>query len=274
MMAACQHPADLGDLSSEAGGNVVLSFTAEGDTRASCRDCFSKLNVQLFDATGQKVFDKIKTQTSSDDENFGLMSLPLEPGGYTVVAVGHSSAVSATISSPTEVRFTAKDGQKLTDTFCVTSTIDVGEDPEHFDLTLLRATAMFRLVLTDDIVPPEAVKIKFEYSGGSANVNPTTLEGITHSSQTEVRQAVSPPVYEVYTFPYQSTAGTLKVTVSALDAAGNVLRQRTFDKINVARNHITTYTGHFFDDGGGTLTQPSLGFIVESDWSGEDMFDF
>ena len=71
----------------------------------------------LFDADGQKVFDKVRTQLATDDD-FGTLSAALQAGTYTVVAVGHSSLVSATIKSPQMVQFTAKDGQKLDGHFC------------------------------------------------------------------------------------------------------------------------------------------------------------
>lgn len=271
LLAACQSPASLDDLD-VAGGNVTFTFSAD-NTRAACSECFSKLNVQVFNSSGEKVFDKIKTQTA-DDGVFGQMSLELEPGGYTIVAVGHSSAVSATIKSPQEVRFTASNGEKLTDTFCVTSNFDVGGESEHFDLTMLRATAMFRLQINDADIPDDFVRIKFTYTGGSANVNPSTLEGITRSTQTENRVRSESGVYEVFTFPYMSVNGKIKVTVAALDVAGEVLQERVFDNINIARNHITTYTGNFFTAGGGTLTQPEVGFVVDEEWKGEDIVEF
>ena len=60
-------------------GNVTLSFTTTNQdaTRASTMSMYiSKLNVQLFDEDGQKVFSTVKTQTK-DDENFGTLSAEL-----------------------------------------------------------------------------------------------------------------------------------------------------------------------------------------------------
>ena len=74
-------------------------------------DAFSKLNVQLFTADGSKVFSKVKTQNAGDS-GFGSLSLDLADGTYTVVAVGHSCATSATIKSPQLVQFTASNGEK------------------------------------------------------------------------------------------------------------------------------------------------------------------
>ena len=109
--------------------NVVLHFspyTQESFTKApvSAAEVFSKLNVMLFTSSGEKALDKVKTQTA-DDGGFGTMELMLAEGTYYVVAVGHSSKVSATIKSLESVQFTASNGEKLTDTFSYYGAIDV-----------------------------------------------------------------------------------------------------------------------------------------------------
>ena len=82
---------------------VTLRFTPtfrDVTTRGvDAANYFSKLNIQMFDADGNKVFEQVKTQTR-EDANFGHVSCMLSEGSYTVVAVGHSSIRSATIKSP------------------------------------------------------------------------------------------------------------------------------------------------------------------------------
>ena len=269
IMASCQTaPASLDDLD-EDDGNVFLTFSAS-DTRSGLGDYFSKLNVMLFNEGGEKAFSKVKTQVMSD-EGFGTMSLTLSPGIYTVVAVGHSSAKSATIKSPTDVRFTATDGEKLTDTFACCEKIEVSEDATQHSLLMQRATAMFRLMLTDAEIPATAVRMKFDYTGGSANFNPTTLEGITKSTQSESR-IIEGNVYDIFTFPYYASEGIIKVTVSALAADGTVVAQRVFDGVEVTRNMVTTYKGDFFS--GDLPTQEGIGFHIDDDWSGETLIEY
>lgn len=256
-------------------GNVTLTFstTNQDATRANTMSMYiSKLNVQLFDEDGQKVFSTVKTQTK-DDEGFGTLSVELAAGIYTVVAVGHSSVKSATIKSPEVVQFTASDGEKLTDTFCHVSTIEVGEETA-FSLPMYRATAMVQLHLTDESLPDDLWYIKAEYTGGSANVNPTTLQGITKSSQSERRITNDLHLHQYFTFPYMAATGTLKMTVSATTSDGTILRQRTFDAVPIARNRITTYTGPFFEDGDGVFTQSDFSFLIHADWDGEDNYEF
>ncbi len=268
-MTSCQTAPVFDDVEDD-DGNVFLTFSAS-DTRSGLGDYFSKLNVMLFNEGGERAFSKVKTQVMSDD-GFGRMSMTLPPGIYTVVGIGHSSAKSATIKSPTDVRFTATDGEKLTDTFAVCEKIEVSEDATEHSLPMQRATAMLRLVMTDEQIPATATHIKFDYTGGSANFNPTTLEGITRSTQSEVRTVVSPPEYEIFTFPYYSTDGLLKVTATALAADGSVVAQQVFEGVEVTRNMITTYRGPFFS--GGNITQEGVGFHVNDDWAGETVVEY
>jgi hypothetical protein len=229
--------------------------------------------VQLFDEDGQKVFSSVKTQTK-DDDGFGTMAVELADGVYTVVAVAHSSARSATIKSPSVVQFTAQDGEKLTDTFCHVSTVEVSGESHSFTLPMHRAVAMVQLHLTDDVLPEDVWYIKADYSGGSANVNPTTLEGITKSKQSERRIKNDLRLHQFFTFPYMSETGTLKMTISATTSDGTVLRQRTFDEVSVTRNRITTYEGKLFGDGEWTATMTDFSFVVNADWDGEVVVGF
>ena len=274
VMAGCEKPI-LPDEESSGTGAVTLEFMAGGVTRsASGIGAYaSKLNVQLFDEDGQKVFSTVKTQTK-DDDDFGTMAVELADGVYTVVAVAHSSARSATIKSPSVVQFTAQDGEKLTDTFCHVSTVEVSGESHSFTLPMHRAVAMVQLHLTDETLPEDVWYIKADYSGGSANVNPTTLEGITKSNQSERRIKNDLRLHQFFTFPYMSETGTLKMTISATTSDGTVLRQRTFDAVQVKRNRITTYEGKLFGDGEWTATQSDFSFVVNADWDGEVVVGF
>ena len=295
MLAACEKP--IIEAENEGmDGNVVLTFeptvrdraamqsrqterekteqeAKKRMTRADAAQYFEKLNVQLFDENGVKVFEKVKTQTATD-EDFCKMSLKLTDGTYTVVAVGHSSKNSATIKSPEVVQFTASEGEKLTDTFCHCSTINVGGKTTDHTLPMYRVGAMIQFCLTDTKVPENFAYFLMEYSGGSANFNPTTLQGITKSNQSEKRIRNQVNVHQAYTFPYMATSCKLKMTVSGLDSEGVVIRKRVFEDVPVTRNKITTYTGKFFEDGDGKFTLSDFGFVVHTDWDGEEDYQF
>lgn len=274
IISACEKPIiNEGD---DDNGNVTLDFRPSvGDMRSASAisEYFSKLNIMIFDKDGNKVFDKVKTQLSTDG-NFGHLNINLLPGQYTVVSVGHSSSISATIKSTQMVQFTASDGEKLTDTFCYCGEIDVTESPEQHELVMKRVCAMVQFSLTDDDVPESFSKLKIEYTGGSANFNPSTFVGCTKSTQSEMRSANSGNIYQVFTFPYLAESCNLKMILSALDKDGNVIRQRAFDSVSVTRNRATIYTGKFFEEGDGVFTQIPFGFTVNGDWDGEDHYEF
>ena len=260
----------------EGEGNVVLNFalTNQSVTRSlTASQYISKLNVQLFDKDGQKVFDKVRTQTK-DDDDFCTLSLKLTAGTYTVVAVGHSSKNSATIKSPEVVQFTASEGEKLTDTFCHCSQITVSGEEQDFSLTMYRAGAMIQFCLQDEDFPKNFAYFKMDYTGGSANFNPTTLVGITKSTQSERRTTNGIQVYQAFTFPYMAESCNIKMTCTALDLDGTIIRQREFEAIPVTRNRITTFTGRFFVEGDGVFTQSDFSFLIHADWDGEEHYEF
>lgn len=242
-------------------------------TRGNVSGAFTKLNVMLFNTDGTKIWDRVKSQSVADAD-FGTMSVKLSAGTYTAVAVGHSSKVAATIKSPDVVQFTASDGEKLTDTFCHYGQITIDDEHREHTLNMYRAVAMVQFVLTDSEVPQSFSHMVIEYSGGSANFNPITLQGITKSSQSERRIRNELMVHQVFTFPYMSESGTLKMTVTAYDGEGTAIRQHTFESVPVTRNRITTYTGHFFEDGDGSFSQTDFGFVVHADWEGETNIEF
>ena len=272
VLAGCEKPivADSED------GNVVLRFSmtnSDATTRATMSNYFSKLNIMLFDDDGDRVFDKVITQTK-DDDDFGVLRLSLTAGTYWVVAVGHSSKKSATIKSPEVVQFTASEGEKLTDTFCACERIEVGGETIDRELTMYRVGAMIQFCLKDESFPVNFSHFKMDYTGGSANFNPTTLEGITKSTQSEMRTTNEIQIYHAFTFPYLDVSGSIKMTCTALDVDGQTIRKRVFDAIPVTRNRITTYTGPFFEDGDGVFTQSDFSFLIHADWDGEDIIEF
>jgi hypothetical protein len=224
----------------------------------------------MFDQDCNKVFDKVKTQTR-DDDDFGTLSVGVVAGTYTVVAVGHSSPVTPTIKSPDMVQFTAKDGIKNSDTFAYCGNVTIDADHTSHELRMNRMTAMVMFELTDDTLPESYAGVRAEYTGGSANFNPTTSEGCTKSTQSELRDKNA--LY-FFTFPYLSDEGKLKITISALDADQNVLTTKTLPDVPVTRNRITHCQGTLFGDGDFTIYQTALGISVNTDWDGEDYYQF
>lgn len=251
----------------DGGGTRLRFIPTTADTRGTVYvgDYFSRLAVQLFDTDGQKVWSQSKTQTR-DDDDFGMLNVGLNAGAYTVVAVGHSSPVTPTIKSAELVQFTAKDGVKNSDTFCHCGQVTIDEDGGYHELCMNRMTAMVTFEFTDEMMPDNFAGLKVEYTGGSANFAPRTGQGCAKSSQSETRKRAQQ--YQVFTFPYMSSEGVLKMALSALDADGNVLTTKMLMDVPVARNRITRCTGVLFGEGDFDIYQTTFGITVNTDWDG------
>ena len=268
---SCQNP-QFEDEDGETRLRFVPSTADVTRGTMAIGDYFSRLAVQIFDQDGNKVFAQSKTQ-AKDDDNFGTLNVGLKTGTYTVVAVGHSSPVTPTIKSMELVQFTAKDGVKNSDTFCHYGTVTIDEEGGYHELRMNRMTAMVMLSFADETMPENFAGLKVEYTGGSANFNPSTGEGCTKSSQTETRLNRAKQ-YQVFTFPYLSAEGVLKVTLSALDANQNVLTTKVLTDVPITRNRITKCTGQLFGDGDFDIKQTSFGISINDEWDGEIEYHF
>lgn len=151
---------------------------------------------------------------------------------------------------------------------------------QSYDLTLTRAVAMFRLVLTDDEIPSTVAKLKFYYLGGSSTFSPKDGYGCVQSKQTEIRPVpadfVSGTAFEIYTLPHTEEDVLTKLTVTALDANDNILKERKFENIPITRNQVTRYTGSFFGSGGGenTTNDGTFRLTADPDWDSVNGYTF
>ena len=240
----------------------------------------SSLSFCIYPADGES-FDKIQINQTRDDASFGIVSQNLTVGQHKIVVIAHNGDKNPTMTNPESIAFSSNTQLKTTDTFCWAGQVNVTQQTGTIEVSLMRATAMIRLKLTDASVPAQVSELQFAYKGGSAAVNPVTLEGTTKSNQKEnfVIEDHSNKVYEVYTFPrYEEKNGVrnllpLEITVTAIDIYGNAVKERVLTNVPVTRNRITECTGEFF--AGGCLEYTNIGFgglQVERDWAGTDEY--
>ena len=196
LVTACEKPIlDSEDVVSMKEANVILHMTqseaspltplqkVRGTTRAATdiTELCTRLNIAIFDADGTKV----KTVAQKEgDASYGTIALTLAAGTYQLVVIAHNGEGSATITSTEKVTFP---NNKVTDTFYYYGDLIVTSEVQSYDLTLTRAVAMFRLVLTDDEIPSSVTKFKFYYTGGSSTFSPKDGYGCVNSKQTEIR---------------------------------------------------------------------------------------
>ena len=280
LAAACEKPVIDEDLVATKDANVILhfkQFEQEAFTRAATdiTELCSRLNIAIFDAEGTKV----KTVAQKEgDSSFGTVALTLTAGTYRLVVIAHNCDGSATISSTEKVTFP---NNKVTDTFYYYGDLVVTEAKQSYDLTLTRAVAMFRLVLTDESVPSNVAKLKFYYLGGSSTFSPKDGAGCVASKQTEIRPVpadfVSGTAFEIYTLPHTESDVLTKLTVTALDANDNTVKERIFENVPITRNQITRYTGSFFGSGSGGGSSSSDGtfhLTADPDWDSVNGYTF
>ena len=214
-----------------ADANVILHFTQfeqEAFTRSATdiTNLCSRLNIAIFDAEGTKV----KTVAQKEgDASYGTVALSLAAGTYRLVVIAHNCDGSATITSTEKVTFP---NNKVTDTFYYYGDLVVTDATQSYDLTLTRAVAMFRMVLTDDEIPSTVAKFKFYYTGGSSTFSPSTGYGCVNSKQTEIRTvADGVTTFDIFTLPHTEEDVLTKLTVTALDANDNTVKEHIFENV-------------------------------------------
>ena len=275
LIASCEKPILDEDIAKKNEANVILhmtQFEQTAFTRAATdiTDLCTRLNIAIFDADGTKVKTVAQKDTDSD---FGTVALTLSAGIYQLVVIAHCCDGSATITSIEKVTFPSN---KVTDTFYYYGDLVVTDSQQSYDLTLTHAVAMFRLVLTDDEIPSNVARLKFYYTGGSSTFSPSAGYGCVNSKQTEYR-TIAPglSVFDIYTLPHTEEDVLTKLTVTALDANDNTVKERIFENIPVTRNQITRYTGSFFGNGGsGQSTDGTFRLTADGDWDSVNGYTF
>ena len=277
LLAACEKPF-IGNDSKEKDANVILRMSQfeqtafdNSGTRAAVdiTELCSRLNIAIFDADSTKV--KSVSQKEGD-ASFGTVALKLAAGTYRLVVIAHSCDGSATITSEKKVSFP---NNKVTDSFYYYGNLEVNDSVKTYDLTLTRAVAMFRLVLTDEAMPSSVSKLKFYYTGGSSTFSPKDGYGCVNSRQTEVRTIAADGIYDIYTLPHTEQDVLTKLTVTALDADDNIIKERLFENVPITRNQITRYTGSFFGSGGGGSTSDgNFRLTADPDWDSVNGYTF
>ena len=275
LVAACEKPILDEEMVMKKEANVILhmtQFEQTAFTRAATdiTELCTRLNVAIFDADGTKVKTVVQKDTDSD---FGTVALTLAAGTYRLVVIAHNGEGSATITSEEKVTFPSN---KVTDTFYYYGDLVVTDSQQSYDLVLARAVAMFRLMLNDEEIPSNVARLKFYYTGGSSTFSPSAGYGCVNSKQTEYR-TVAPDltVFDIYTLPHTENDVLTKLTVTALDANDNTVKERVFENVPVTRNQITRYTGPFFGSGGsGQQSDGTFRMTANPDWDSVNGYTF
>lgn len=236
---------------------------------------------------------RIKSKNQEVGESdFGTFNLNLNPGEYTVLVLAHSGRANPTTTKPEKIQFTnpeSSGGTGFSDTFYYYGKMTVDEDNTDVNISMKRATAMFRLVTTD-IKPANVKKFQFYYEGGSGALDATTGLGCVDSKQsvfvaTGDELTGKTLVFDMFTIP-RSEKAKLNIIVKAFDSKDDILYQREFNDVVVQQNCITRYTGKYFvkdspdkpdipDEPDDPEVEPkSMVVMVDAEWASIIDFDF
>lgn len=118
-------------------------------------------------------------------------------------------------------------------------------------------------------------KFKFYYTGGSSTFSPSAGYGCVNSKQTEIRTvADGVTTFDIFTLPHTEEDVLTKLTVTALDANDNTVKERVFENVPVTRNQITRYTGSFFGNGGSGQTSDGTCLTADPNWDSVNGYTF
>ena len=200
---------------------------------------------------GNKVKHEYQTK---DDNGFGSYTVQLEEGTYQLFVLAHSGKSNASISNSGPIATFSNpesNGTGYTDTFYYYGDMTVSGNNAQVNVSMKRATAMFRLKTTD-AKPAKVKKLWFRYTGGSGVLDATTGYGTVNSIQVvfvPLDDSLTGETLEVdmYTFLHAET-GNVSFSIKAFDASENIISEYTkeFADVPMKRNCITRYTGNFF----------------------------
>lgn len=253
-------------------------------TMVNVAEVCTRVNLAVYQ-DGTRV--KLQNQTAADN-NFGTIALQLSPGTYQLLVLAHSGKANPTTTKPAEIQFTNPDtssGTGFTDTFYYYGTLVVGDSGVQMDISMKRATAMFRLATTD-VKPAKVKKLQFYYTGGSGALNVVSGYGCKNSKQSvfvtlDDTMTGSKVQCDMYTFLHEET-GKLNFIVKAFDANDDIVYETEFNDVPMQRNCITRYTGALFTaDDKGTDVEPvgpepgettPTAIMVDPEWA--KVFDY
>ena len=273
MLASCEKAVFSEETDgNEPKGNLIVNvFEIEHTpfsalTRTTLEDACTRLNFAVYQQDGTRVK---QVNQQKGDTGFGSASFQLAEGNYQLVVVAHSSKGNPTMTDFKKIQFTNATG--YSDTFFYSCNVTIADETVEMNVSLDRIVSLCRFVLTDDY-PEEVTQMKFYYTGGSGAFNATTGLGSVNSKQTVIFDITEDQKqFDLYTILHD-LEGTIKLTVTALDANDNVFNEREFN-VPMYWNQITWLSGAFFN-GSGASSITIIGIDINTEWKGEHHLTF
>ncbi|MCR5313800.1 MAG: hypothetical protein K6E54_09220 [Bacteroidaceae bacterium] len=247
--------------------NVSPMRITQESTRATLSETFSMLELALYTVNADGSYTKYKEvdQTSSSS-SFGVVTLEnIKCGNYRLLALGHKSAAHPDIDDPTDVAFV-----DFPVVYWYSNIVEVTKSTTALDVTLDQAVARIRFVLTG-YIPDEVKKLQLTLEGASNNFDAIT--GFAKSTTTRVavlditdeKRASQTIAANVHFFLTKSVLTTedsyVNVTIAGLDADGNQVDPKTYNKVPLKIGAVTYFNGSFFNYG-----STGMNITVDATW--------
>lgn len=242
-------------------------------TRAASKDVTDHLLLAIYDDQGHLV-DTIAYQDKDDATlpSYGTFTHTLHYGKYTLLALGWNSTQQCTVHRPDSISFSEGWAPH---TFLCRQNIVVSESySDTRSISLRRCVAKFSLSFNeykDKTIPQDLSDFVIRISGAGSTLDSETRHCASlHDVTRTVAVATPANVRSLTSYCFLPTDSTgLTINVTARDAEGNTLAERTFEDVPMKINYETRYTGSFFPYGstGGTIE-------VDTDYDGEILVEF
>lgn len=219
--------------------------------QANLKKNFKRLDIAFIpkEKVSGLVKDTIYTfsQTVSE-ENFGKVSVKLPVGKYVMVAIANKADKAVAINDKAIVTFP---NNKVTDMAYAYQELELGKDGAKIDGTMKRAVAKFFLKATD--VKGANMTSMLISCKGKCNNSFDSQKGFgvdggefTYSVKYDI-SSINPvkPTATFYVLPVESSSN-YTINITLYDKDENILKALEFDKVSLAQNYVTTYTGKLF----------------------------
>ncbi len=241
-------------------------------TRAANVGALNHLAMGIYDAATLQPVQPATIQDKEDDR-YGRFSVRLPYGKYYLAFLGYMSRNAIHMDAPSRIFW---DNNSVTNTFLCCSQLEVdGQTQAEQNIVLKRAVALFSLRVQGN-APQALSQFRVRMQGGSyslnavtglgnaADVRDYTIRNFDNHKESETFDV------DFYAFLPQASCKAA-ITVQALDAEGNVLRERTFADVPLKLNQLTRYTGDFFAE---DATPSQFSLTLENDVWDEVDYNF
>ncbi len=276
MLCACSN--ETSTIPEEEGNSKTFTFQVtnymqyamDEGTRAAIAPSESEriqhLALGIFDATANTLVAPVQIQNKTD-QGYGSFTAKLNYGTYRLVFLGYGGSNSILkMENPEEISF---ENNTMPQTFL--SSFEFTVDPNTQATTsvvLKRVVSGFKLTMADAISSRTA-GIKIKSTGGGMVLNAKT--GLAKASIGRENTIDIPESYHgqtgksvIFYLFLPANQEIMDITASAVDENGEAFIERTFAKVPMKINTLTTYQGNFFAD-----TPYGFSITMEDDWGEE-----